>query len=84
MDRRLSEKRIFPAIDINRSGTRHDDLLLNEETVKQVMLLRRMISMITSTGGMDANDATERVLERLGKAKTNADFLANLSKEMAR
>ena len=40
--------------------------------------------VITSTGGMDANDATERVLERLGKAKTNLDFLANLSKEMAR
>jgi transcription termination factor Rho len=84
LDRRLSEKRIYPAIDIHRSGTRRDELLLSEDALKQVMLLRRMISMITTTGGMDANDATERVLERLAKAKTNLEFLANLSKEMAR
>ena len=84
LDRRLSEKRIYPAIDIHRSGTRRDELLLSEDALKQVMLLRRMISMITTTGGMDANDATERVLERLAKAKTNVEFLANLSKEMAR
>jgi transcription termination factor Rho len=84
LDRRLAEKRIFPAIDIHRSGTRRDELLLGEDALKQVMLLRRMISMITTTGGMDSNDATERVLERLAKAKTNVEFLANLSKEMAR
>jgi len=84
LDRRLAEKRIFPAIDIHRSGTRRDELLLGEDALKQVMLLRRMISMITTTGGMDANDATERVLERLAKAKTNIEFLGNLSKEMAR
>ncbi len=84
LDRKLSEKRIFPAIDIHRSGTRRDELLLNEDALKQVMLLRRMIAMITTTGNMDANDATERVLERLAKAKTNVEFLANLSKEMAR
>ena len=84
LDRRLSEKRIYPAIDIHRSGTRRDELLLSEDALKQVMLLRRMISMITTTGGMDANDATERVLERLAKAKTNLEFLANLRKEMER
>ena len=84
LDRRLAEKRIYPAIDIHRSGTRRDELLLSEDTLKQVMLLRRMISMITTTGGMDSNDATERVLERLAKAKTNVEFLATLSKEMAR
>ena len=84
LDRKLSEKRIYPAIDIHRSGTRRDELLLGEDALKQIMLLRRMISMITTTGGMDANDATERVLERLAKAKTNVEFLANLSKEMSR
>ena len=84
LDRRLAEKRIYPAIDIHRSGTRRDELLLGEDALKQVMLLRRMISMITTTGGMDSNDATERVLERLAKAKTNVEFLGNLSKEMAR
>ena len=82
LDRRLAEKRTYPAIDIYRSGTRRDELLLSEDAMKQVMLLRRMISMITTTGGMDANDATERVLERLAKAKTNVEFLENLSKEM--
>ena len=82
LDRRLAEKRTYPAIDIYRSGTRRDELLLSEDAMKQVMLLRRMISMITTTGGMDATDATERVLERLAKAKTNIEFLDNLSKEM--
>jgi len=82
LDRRLAEKRTYPAIDIYRSGTRRDELLLSEDAMKQVMLLRRMISMITTTGGMDATDATERVLERLAKAKTNVEFLDNLSKEM--
>ncbi|SVB70998.1 uncharacterized protein METZ01_LOCUS223852 [marine metagenome] len=82
LDRKLAEKRTYPAIDIYRSGTRRDELLLSEDAMKQVMLLRRMISMITTTGGMDATDATERVLERLAKAKTNVEFLDNLSKEM--
>ncbi len=81
LDRRLSERRFFPAIDIQRSSTRREELLQDENTVKQVWLLRRMVSMIAS----DANkftECTERVLERMAKTKTNAEFLANLSKEM--
>ena len=46
LDRKLSEKRVFPAIDIQRSGTRREDLLLDEETLKQVWLLRRMVSLV--------------------------------------
>ena len=53
--------------------------MLSEETLKQVWLLRRMLSMVASTG-MDSNEATEKVLENLGKSKTNAEFLAGINK----
>ena len=80
LDRRLAERRIFPAMDIQRSGTRREELLLDEETVKQIWLLRRMVAMIAD----DTNrftETTERVIDRLRKTKTNAEFLANLTKE---
>jgi len=82
LDRRLSERRIFPAMDIQRSSTRREELLLDENTVKQVWLLRRMLSMIASDS-MNSTEAIERVLERLRKTRTNAEFLASLSKEAA-
>ncbi|MFC1932902.1 transcription termination factor Rho [Chloroflexota bacterium] len=81
LDRRLAERRTFPAIDIGRSGTRREELLLDEDTIKQVWLLRRMVSMISSDSVHFA-EATERVLEHLRKSKTNAEFLATLNKEM--
>jgi len=80
LDRRLAERRIFPAMDIQRSGTRREELLLNEKTIKQVWLLRRMVSMI-STDSVNFTETTERVLERLRKTKTNAEFLAGLGAE---
>jgi transcription termination factor Rho len=81
LDRRLSERRIFPAMDIQRSGTRREELLLGEETIKQVWLLRRMVSMIAANS-VNFAETTERVLDRLRKTKTNAEFLAGLSKEI--
>ena len=78
LDRRLAEKRYFPAIDIVKSGTRREELLFDEETLKQIWLLRRMISLISNDGSASA---TERVLERLSKSANNHDFLANLNKE---
>jgi len=81
LDRRLSERRIFPAMDIQRSGTRREELLMDEDTVKQVWLLRRMVSMISSDS-INFTEATERVLDRLKKTKTNAEFLVNLTKEI--
>ena len=81
LDRRLSEQRIFPAIDIQRSGTRREELLLSEEVLKQVWLLRRMVTMISSDG-MASSEATQKVLERLGKTRNNGEFLATLTKEM--
>ena len=80
LDRRLAERRFFPAIDIQRSGTRREELFFDETTLKQVYLLRRMVSLI-STDSVHSSNATERVLERLGKTATNQEFLANLSKE---
>ena len=82
LDRRLSERRIFPAIDIQRSGTRREELLLNESDLKQIWLLRRMMSMV-ATDSINFTETTERVLDRLRKTKTNAEFLANLNKETA-
>ena len=81
LDRRLAERRTFPAMDIQRSSTRREELLLDENTVKQVWLLRRMLSMIASDS-VNSTEAVERVLERLRKTKSNAEFLANLTKEM--
>ena len=80
LDRRLAERRAFPAIDIQRSGTRREELLLNENSIKQIRLLRRMMAMV-SAGSVNSVETTERVLERLRKTKTNAEFLASLSKE---
>ncbi len=80
LDRKLSERRIFPAIDIQRSGTRREELLLDENTLKQVWVVRRMITLM-NTNSPNSTEATERVLERLAKTPTNAEFLATLSKE---
>ena len=78
LDRKLADRRFFPAIDIVRSGTRREELLYTEEAMKQIWLLRRMISLISNDGSASA---TERVLERLSKYNTNDEFLANLNKE---
>ncbi len=77
LERRLAERRIFPAIDIQRSGTRREELLLSPADLKQVWLLRRAVSMITSDNSL-STEATEKVLERLAKAPNNSDFLQNL------
>ncbi len=81
LDRKLAERRVFPAVDIQRSGTRREELLLDEDTLKQVWLLRRMVTMITS-GAMDPTEATEKVMERLKKTSDNKEFLNNLTKGM--
>ena len=74
LDRKLAEKRIFPAVDIQRSSTRREELLLPPETLRQVWTVRRMVSMLGD------NEGTELMLTRMAKTKTNADFLTTLSK----
>jgi transcription termination factor Rho len=76
LDRKLAERRIFPAIDIQRSGTRREELLLDEQTLKQVWTMRRMVSVLGGTEG------TELLLNRLAKTSSNAEFLATLTKEV--
>ena len=81
LDRRLSERRTFPAMNIERSGTRREELLLDESTVSKVWLLRRMVSMIANDS-VNFTETTERVLDRMRKTKNNAEFLATLTREM--
>lgn len=81
LDRKLAERRIFPAINILPSGTRREELLLDEQTLKQVWLLRRIVSMIESDSS-NYGEATQRILERLAKTRNNAEFLATLSKDI--
>ena len=80
LDRKLAERRLFPAIDIPRSSTRREELLLDADTLRQVWLLRRMVSIIASDA-MGSAEATEKVIERLRKTKDNAAFLSTLGKE---
>jgi transcription termination factor Rho len=75
LDRKLAERRIYPAIDIQRSGTRREDLLLDENALRQVYTMRRMVSMLGGTEG------TELLLGRLAKTPDNAEFLATLTKD---
>ncbi|MCC7107098.1 MAG: transcription termination factor Rho [Chloroflexi bacterium] len=74
LDRKLSEKRVFPAIDVLRSGTRREELLLDENTLKMVWTMRRMLAQIGSS------DSIELVMSRLLKSKNNREFLAGLTK----
>jgi transcription termination factor Rho len=82
LDRRLAERRVFPAIDIARSGTRREELLLDADTLQKVWFLRRMVGMMSATAAAPT-EATERVLDRLARTKTNSEFLATLRQELA-
>jgi transcription termination factor Rho len=76
LNRKLAERRIFPAIDIERSSTRREELLLDEETLNRVYTLRRMIDML---GG--GEEALQAVISRMMKTKSNKEFLATLNKD---
>ena len=71
LDRKLSERRIFPAIDLNRSSTRREDLLLSQKEMEGVFAIRRMIAG-------DNADATEQLLNMLMRTKNNSDFVDNV------
>jgi transcription termination factor Rho len=81
LDRRLAEIRIFPAVDIQRSGTRREELLMDDNTVKQVWLMRRMVAMIAADSNK-FSEASERIIDRLRRTKSNSEFLATLTKEI--
>jgi transcription termination factor Rho len=72
LDRRLSDKRLFPAIDLQRSGTRKEELLINKEDLNRVWVMRRVLNPLSPVEQMEV------VLERLSKTKSNAEFLASM------
>ncbi|WP_367272288.1 transcription termination factor Rho [Deinococcus sp.] len=73
LSRRLEERRIFPSLDILKSGTRREELLLQPEILKKMWLLRKVIS------DMDAADAMEMLLGRMSKTRNNVEFLSSLA-----
>jgi transcription termination factor Rho len=74
LDRKLTEKRIFPSIDINRSGTRKEELLIAPEDLNRIWILRKLLSPLSPV------DSMEFLLEKLKDTKTNADFLAAMNR----
>jgi len=83
LSRRLQERRIFPAFDIERSSTRREELLMSADELARVYTMRRMLSHLMDTPGYDISSATAAVLQRLRGTKTNYEFLETLTKDMA-
>ena len=75
LDRKLQEKRVFPAIDIQKSGTRREDLLLTKEEQETVYNLRRALN------SLKAEDAVEQILNMFSKTKTNEEFVQMAKKQ---
>lgn len=86
LSRRLQERRIFPAIDIERSSTRREELLLGPDITPRVWLMRRMYDQMVASppfgAGMDATNATEAILTRMGRTANNMEFLETLHEEI--
>ena len=73
LERKLVDKRVFPAIDIQRSGTRKEELLIPKEDLQRIWVLRKVLNPLSPV------EAMELLVERLNKAKSNSEFLANMS-----
>ena len=74
LDRKFAERRIFPAIHVEKSGTRKDELLIEEKNLSKIVTMRRMLEVL----GPD--EGTPTIIDRLAKAESNDDFLTSLSK----
>ncbi|MFP3939846.1 MAG: transcription termination factor Rho, partial [Thermoanaerobaculia bacterium] len=74
LDRKLVDKRVFPSIDINKSGTRKEELLMPSNELHRVWVLRKVLNPLSTVESM------ELLLDKLSKTKTNADFLNAMSK----
>jgi transcription termination factor Rho len=74
LDRKLSEKRVFPALDIVKSGTRREDLLLSKEELEAVYLIRK------ATNGMKSDDAVEKILDMFARTRNNREFIQMVKK----
>ena len=78
LDRKMSERRVFPAIDLNRSSTRREDLLLTQKELEGVFAMRKMIS------SMDSQEATEKLLDYIVKTKNNDEFIGIICSQVNR
>jgi transcription termination factor Rho len=83
LSRRLQERRVFPAIDIERSSTRREELLLGPDITPRVWLMRRMYDLMVQPppagGGLEPSNVTEQILDRLRKTADNMEFLERLN-----
>ena len=73
LDRKLAEKRVFPAMDINKSGTRKEELLLPKDVINRMWILRKLLHPLNTL------DAMEFLLNKLEKTKSNVDFLDSMN-----
>ncbi|MCX6131935.1 MAG: transcription termination factor Rho, partial [Proteobacteria bacterium] len=73
LDRKLSEKRVFPAMDINKSGTRKEELLLPKDVLNRMWILRKLLQPLNTV------DAMEFLVNKMEKTNTNADFLDSMN-----
>jgi transcription termination factor Rho len=73
LDRKLVDKRVFPAIDINRSGTRKEELLVPRDELNRIWILRKVLNPLSTV------EAMELLLDKMGKSKSNSEFLASMS-----
>ena len=74
LDRKLSDRRVYPSIDIQKSGTRKEELLLEKDVLTKVYVLRKVLDPLSSV------DAMELLLGKLSKTKTNAEFLSAMNR----
>jgi transcription termination factor Rho len=82
LSRRLQERRIFPAYDIEKSSTRREELLLSGDELQRVYTMRRMLAHLMDTPGYDMSSATGAVLQRMRETRTNYEFLETLTRDM--
>jgi transcription termination factor Rho len=73
LDRKLSDKRVFPAIDIQRSGTRKEELIIPKEDLTRIWVLRKVLNPLSPV------EAMELLIDKLGKTRSNTEFLSNMS-----
>jgi len=74
LDRKLTDKRVFPSIDVQKSGTRKEELLIPKEDLNRIWVLRKVLNPLSPV------EAMELLIDKMSKTKTNADFLASMQK----
>jgi transcription termination factor Rho len=75
LDRKIAERRIFPAININRSGTRREELITAQDELQKMWILRKILSPMQDV------EATEFLIDKLGMSKTNNDFFDSMKRQ---